>query len=185
LVDLLKSLKRDFNITNAVEAERLNRKVAIPVSLLFLALVLTPIGTASDTTASRTMTVNFPSADDTWSIAHYPYMWTQGDYIEGTRDLGRFALLKGMDIHVVISFNVLHTPYGEVDIDVYVNDNKVGSFVVLPGMTTLDASFSFKISCKGGVVKIKFLETNTVASGYGSITISSTSSTVTFKGLII
>jgi hypothetical protein len=164
---------------------RLNRKITIPMFLLLLALVLTPIGAASATLANIKKTVYFPSASDTWSIAQYPYMWTQGDYIEGTRTLGSFALLKGMGIHVVLSYNSLKTPYGEVDIDVYVNGNRVGSLVVRPGDTTVDASLSFKTLCKGGVVTIEFLETNTVVSGYGSVTISSTSSTVTFEGFII
>jgi hypothetical protein len=183
-----KSLKGNFKIIlhalNDVEEKRLNRRITIPMSLLFLALALAPILTASATTASRTKTVYFPSASDTWSIAHYPYMWTQGDYIEGTRDLGRIALLKGMAIHMVLSYNVLKGN-GEIDIDVYINGNKVGSLAVLAGMTTVDASFTFKMFCKGGVVTIKYLETNTVASEYGSITISSTASTVAFEGFII
>jgi hypothetical protein len=172
----------------------LKERKGIIILPLLLALLLTTLQSVSAANAiptvaiGKTVTVDFPSANDTWSISHNPYMWTEGDYIQGTRDLGRFANLTGMRSHVVLSQNSLWG-IGEVHIDVYVNGVKEGSFVVKPGDSAVDASFSFKMLCKGGVVTIKYLETNTVPntpnSSYGSITISSTSSTVTFTGIII
>ena len=160
-------------------------KTILTVSI-FAILVSTPMAFAYSMPVAEgitlSKTVAFPTANDTWSITYYPYMWIKGDYIEGTRDLGKFAILWQMRIHLALE-NFL-TGLGEVDIDVYLNGVKVGSFVVLPGDTAVDVTLSFLMFCKRGLVTIKYLETNTVASGCGSIIISHTDSTIKFVGLI-
>jgi len=124
----------------------------------------------------------FPTADDTWSILHYPYMWTQGDYIEGTRNLGTSIRITHIAIHLELSYSSLWG-IGEVDIDVYLDGIKAGSFKILPGEFSKDLLFGgLSISVPDGIVTIKYLETNTVASGYGSITISSVYSGVMIAG---
>jgi len=131
-----------------------------------------------------TETVYFPTAKDTWAIRNYPYVWVEGDYIEGTRDLGLFALIIFMDIHLELATNTLHDE-GKVKFDVYINDKDAGSFVVLPGDTAVDVTLRKFLFSWDGVVMIKFLVTETVATGKGSIIIDDTLSTIAFRGLII
>lgn len=158
------------------------------VLLIALMLVLTfeiPSAQASEESARAQRKVRvrvFPTASDTWSIYYYPYMWTKGDYIEGTRNLGTPITITHMAIHLELSYNSLWG-IGEVDINVYLDGVKVGSYKVLPGEFSKDLLFGgLWVSVPDGLVTIKYLETNTVASGYGSITISSVYSCVMFAG---
>lgn len=91
-------------------------------------------------------------------------------------------MLTGMDIQMELINNLICS---KVDFDVYVNGKKAGSFVVMPSENAVNVSFRYIGFSRDGLATIKYLVTNTVTSGCGSIAINCTSSIVTFKGLII
>ena len=153
-------------------------KAITSILLLVMTVMLSPIASASNINVP----VQFPSsALDTWSFMHYPYMWNAGDHIEGTRNLGPVDTISTMQIHLVITTNYLDGP-GEVDIDVYLNGVRVGNFGVYPGESVKDVHIDFSpVSTNNGDMTIKYLETNTVLPGRGSIEIDGTQSTVSFN----
>ncbi len=154
-------------------------KAMTSILLLMMTVTLSPLANALSAAA---VTVQFPSsALDTWSLLHYPYMWNTGDYIEGTRNLGPVNTVSTVQIHLVISTNYLNGP-GEVDIDVYLNGIRAGSFGVYPGESVKDVQLDFSpVSTNNGDMTIKYLETNTVLPGFGSILIDGTQSTISFN----
>lgn len=162
----------------------MKRRATLSIFLISLALLSVAVPSVSATTTEMTETVYFPTANDTWAIMNYPYVWVEGDYVEGMRDLGLFALIIFMDIHLELATNTLHDE-GEVNFDVYINDKYAGNFVVSPGDTAVDVTLLKFCFSWDGVVMIKFLVTETVALGKGSIVIDDMSSTIAFRGLII
>lgn len=163
------------------------KTLLVLTTLLMLVLVISafPLGHASENASNRKRRVVaprvFPTPDDTWVIYSDPYMWHAGDYIEGTRYLGAGPMrITHLIIHVELSYTSLWG-IGHVDIDVYLNGNYVGSFVFEPGQVSKDLMFTgLSVYSPDGMVTIKYYETNTVASGYGSITICSVYSCVFF-----
>lgn len=151
-------------------------KKRLVLSVLFMLAVFSTVFTNTGLAATL---VYFPTDADTWSIASDPYMWHDGDYIEGTRDISvNTVYVDRIKVHAVLSYNVLSAS-GEVDIDVYLNNVLVGGFTVFANDDAVDAEFFFPpIELVDGLVTIKYLETNTVAPGAGSITIDDMESTV-------
>lgn len=178
----LERFKIKIRVKIELEDMTLKKRTIFSVFLISLALLLAFVAVpVSAVNTDMTETFNFPTVDDTWNIANDPFMYLEGDYVEGTRDLGFFALLFGIDIHLELDYNGL-TGDGYIDIDVYVDDKLVGSFTVMPGDTTKDVSFFFIKFVRGGLVKLTYFETNNVVSMGGAIIIDDTMSTVTFKG---
>jgi hypothetical protein len=152
-------------------------KAITSILLLVITITISPFASASFMTV-----VQFPSSSlDTWSILHMPYMWNSGDYIEGTRNLGPVTDISAMRIHLVIVENYLNGA-GKVDIDVYLNDIRIGSFSVYEGEFVKDVELNFPhVPTNNGDVKIKYNDTNTVPPALGSIAINGAESTVEFN----
>ena len=120
----------------------------------------------------------FPQSTDTHVMVHDPYMWNTGDYVEGSRttSLASATSLSG-------TFDVTNSlaAGGFIDIDVYLNSKKVGSFTFSnTSGSSVPISLSFA-AVAGPTYDIKYLETNTVAPGAGSVTIDYDVAHITLK----
>jgi hypothetical protein len=130
------------------------------------------------TDAGTGVDIVFPKSTDTHVMVYDPYMWNSGDYVQGSRttSLASATSLSG-------SFEITNSlaSGGFIDIDVYLNSKKVGTFTFSSTSgATIPISLSFP-AVVGPTYVIKYLETNTVASGAGSITITYDTAHITLK----
>ena len=127
-------------------------------------------------------TVVFPTSADTWQMTYYPYWWNYGDTVYGTHDCP-LEYVNHADIHLKLSYNILTSGVGFVNLDFRLYGVTVGSFTITAehGTGYVDVSFDFApvyMPCE-----LRFFETNTVVSGAGSVSMDESGmSSVTFAG---
>ncbi len=127
------------------------------------------------------MSSDFPSGADTWEISRYPYWWHVGDTVYG--DYVTTETISHVDLYIMLTYNSLNSG-GHCDIDFRINGTTVGSFqfTEASGMGPVEESFDFA-PIPAGTIELRYYETNLVAPGAGSVTISEASATnfVTFS----
>ncbi len=126
-------------------------------------------------------TVIFPSLPaDTWDVMFYPYWWNAGDTAYGMHDVD-LSPVDHAECHVELTYNSLTAGCGFVDVDFMIDGDVVGSFQFLPGVMTYDVVFDF--DPKVPPFELRYLVTNTVAGGCGSVSLNeSGANTVYFTG---
>lgn len=125
--------------------------------------------------------VLFPTSQDTWNVAFYPYWWNAGDTVYGNHTVN-MGVVSHADIALKISSTVLNGG-GEVDLDFRINGVTVGSFVITEQDGTNFVYHSFDFTPVAPPFELRYYETNTVFSGGGSVTFDETGlNTVTFSG---
>lgn len=141
-----------------------------------------PVDTGTVTTSAD---ITFPATGDTKVISKDPYIWTSGDYIEGSRTttLPSATSITGTwkITNSIGTCGLLGTTTGKVNADVSINGTKVGSLVIKSSTgTSVPISFTFP-AITGPTYKIRYQLTATVASGCGQIETSWDTSTLTLK----
>ena len=118
---------------------------------------------------------DFPTVADTWEVSSYPYWWHVGDTVYGS--YVTTEAISHVDISITLSYNSLNSG-GHCDFEFRINGTSVGSFIVTQasGMGPVLESFDFT-SIPAGAVELRYYETNLVAPGAGSISISEVSGT--------
>jgi hypothetical protein len=118
----------------------------------------------------------FPSSTSTVYLAHNPYMWTQGDYVQQTFTWPYASQAVQLVIHFEVSASYLSGD-GYIPINVLVNGAKVGELTITRGHNCIDKTFSLIPNpVNQGSFTIKYLETRTVDAGKGSVELDYTNS---------
>ncbi len=134
-------------------------------------------------TAVGESTVIFPSIPaDTWNVVYFPHWWNAGDtaYGEHTTDLNP---VDHADIEIFLDRNGLTPGCGFIDMNFMIDGEVVGTFQILPehGLGPIQASFDF--TPRMSPFELRYMETNTVVTGCGSVEINSEGMcTVVFTG---
>jgi len=124
---------------------------------------------------------NFPTPNDTFVMVYYPYWWNANDTVYGNRTVTS-ASVTHADCVLNIYYNSLTTG-GHVDLDFYLGGTYVGTHTITESDGVGDVSFSYDFApISGGTVEFKYVETNTVCSGCGSISMDEGLSTVDLTG---
>lgn len=129
----------------------------------------------------RDETVLFPTSQDTWQVASYPYWWHQGDTVFGTHSVS-LDCVDHVDIALKISYTVLNGG-GHVDLDFRIDGTTVGSVSILESHGTGYVYASFDFAPMTPPFELRYYETNTVGGGLGSVSLDETGlCEVTFAG---
>ena len=103
-----------------------------------------------------------------------PYhVWTTGDYWDQSFSGTGLTSAGGLGLNLLINDNTLASG-DQVDMDVLLNGTNVGNFSVLSGVTgMITSSFAFApvASMPSQTFDIEMLETNTIPSGQGSVSL--------------
>lgn len=128
-----------------------------------------------------TVRYSFPSSTSTIVLAHDPYMWTIGDYVEEGFTSTLFLPAVSLKIHFVTIANPGLSGGGYIPMDVLINGQKVGSFTITSTQYTIDATYAIPAGLipGGGTFTIKYYETRTVDPGLGSVQIDTKNSYIT------
>jgi hypothetical protein len=105
------------------------------------------------------------------SLATPNHIWTTGDYWDQSFSGTGITNTAAMGVNVFVDDNTLAAA-DQVNLDVLLNGSNVGSFSILAGTTgNVAKSFTFSsvAATAGQTFDIKFLETNTVPGGHGSV----------------
>jgi hypothetical protein len=125
--------------------------------------------------------VYFPTSADTWDVTFYPYWWNAGDTVFGVHNPPVGAVTHA-DVALKISYTVLNSG-GHVDLDFRINGTTVGSLVITEAHGTGYVYGSFDFPAVSPPFELRYYETNTVASGAGSVSFDETGlCTVEFSG---
>jgi hypothetical protein len=118
---------------------------------------------------------DFPTVADTWEVSSYPFWWHVGDTVYGS--YVTTEAISHVDISITLTYNILNSG-GHCDFEFRINGTSVGSFIVTEasGLGPVLESFDFT-SIPAGAVELRYYETNQVAPGAGSISISEVSGT--------
>jgi len=130
-----------------------------------------------------TQVVLFPTAADNWDVEFYPYWWNVGDTVFGVHDPGTGDVTHA-DVILKISYNVL-SGSGHVDLDFQIDGTTVGSVSVTPadGEGYVMASFDFPPMTPP--FELRWISTNTVDPGAGSVSLDETGEClVDFGGIL-
>jgi len=139
----------------------------------------------ADTGSTGSGEITFPATGDTKSIAKDPYIWTNGDYLEGSRTttLASATSLTGTwnVTNSVGTCGLFGTTTGKVNVDVLLNGTKVGALVI-KGSTGASVPIALTFpAVTGPTYKLRYQLTATVASGCGQIETSWDTSKLTLK----
>ena len=125
---------------------------------------------------------DFPTVSDTWQVSSYPYWWHVGDTVYG--NYTTTGAIDHVDISIVLIYNSL-SGGGHCDFEFRIDGTVVGTFMITEasGMGPIMESFDFT-EIPAGTIELRYYETNQVAGGLGSISISEASGTnsVSFTG---
>jgi hypothetical protein len=131
----------------------------------------------------RTEIVEFPTSADTWEVTNYPYWWHEGDTVYGVHDVA-LGSVDHVDVTLKIDYTVLNSG-GHVDLDFMIDGTVIGSLVITEedGLGYVYGSWDFEPMSPP--FELRWYETNTVASGAGSISLNETGEcTVDFSGAV-
>lgn len=117
-----------------------------------------------DTGAPTPVEVIFPKTGDSKAIAKDPYIWTNGDWIQGVRTT---TLAAATSVSGTWQITNSLSSCGKVYVDVSINGTKVGALNFGSGTSSVPVSFSFA-AIAGPTYTIRYQLTATVGSGCGA-----------------
>ena len=146
------------------------------VLVVVLASVLATIPAAAQPLMDIQESTLFPGSGDTIVVENAPYWWTMGDFAQGWRTFPNLPQMGRLEYDLIMPYNTL-SDTGHCDFTLYVNNQRAGSFTVLPGEGSKHLDFSFP-TIAGPEYKFYLELKNTVELNKGSIQIPLDTSTL-------